>query len=160
MTDNDTQSTERDKYVRKLAVQTGLPLTPTSATQIDVKFDSESIVLDYYPLKSIRKLMVDSNCIRLQECLIDKQAGIIFLPKRYTGKLYIQYTYCIPPEEFDAIIDLMMEYDNTPGWDKRASSITEGGVTVSLDTSTGSYALIQSMIDDLRLRYNTTARMI
>ena len=157
MTETDEQ---RKKYIQRLAVQTGLPLNPTTATQIDKDFDGESIVLDYHPLKSIRRIMINRNCIMVNECLIDNEAGIIFLPKRYTGELYIQYIYCIPHEEFDAIIDLMIEYDETPGWDKRASSITEGGVTVSLDKSTGQYSVIQSMIDDLRLRYNTTARMI
>ena len=151
---------ERGKYVKQLATLTGLPLNPTSATQIIPNFDGDSIVVDFYPIKSIRKIMINRNCIPVNECLIDNQAGIIFLPKHYTGELFLQYTYCIPKDEYDAIIDLMIEYDETPGWDKRASSITEGGVTVSLDTSTGKYAVINSMINDLKLRYNTTARLI
>lgn len=157
---NNDDDAVRRKYVAKLAVQLGLPLTPTPSTLIDPDFDGDSVIVDYYPLHSIRKIMVDSNCICVNKCLIDNQAGIIFLPKRYVGKLYIQYMYCIPKEEYSPIIDLMMEYENNPGWDKRASSITEGGVTVSLDTSSGQFAVIQSMIDDLKYRYNTTARLI
>lgn len=157
---NNDDDAVRRKYVAKLAVQLGLPLTPTPSTLIDPDFDGDSVIVDYYPLHSIHKIMVDSNCICVNECLIDKSAGIIFLPKKYTGRLIIQYLYCIPEEDYESIIDLMIEYDNTPGWNKRASSITEGGVTVSLDKSSGDFAVIQSMIDDLKRRYNTTARLI
>ena len=154
------ENTEREVFKKRLMVLTGLPLDPTPATQIERDFDSDSIIVDYYPIQSIRNIMIDKNCICINECMIDKSAGIIFLPKNYTGTLKIQYMYCIPETEYEAIIDLMVEYENTPGWDKRASSITEGGVTVSIDTSVGKGALIQSMIDDLKLRYNSTARLI
>ena len=154
------ENTEREIFKKRLMVLTGLPLDPTPATQIERNFDNDSIVVDFYPIYSIRKIMIDNNCICINECLIDKQAGIIFLPKQYKGTLRIQYIYKIPEEEYSSIIDLMMEYDNDPAWDKRASSITEGGVTVSIDTSVGKGALIQSMIDDLKYRYNSTARLI
>lgn len=154
------ENTEREVLKKRLMVLTGLPLDPTPATQIEKKFDNDSIVVDYYPIESIRKIMVDNNCICINECLIDKDAGIIFLPKKYTGDLFLQYIYKIPESAYSAIIDLMVEYDNDPAWDKRASSITEGGVTVSIDTSVGKGALIQSMIDDLKFRYNSTARLI
>ena len=156
-TDEDNQ---REQLIRRLAVQTGLPLTPTPATQIDRHFDNDSIIVDYYPVKEVRLIKVDENCICLNECLMDKESGLIYLPKKYIGTLFLQYIYCIPEEAYMPIIDLMIEYENDLSWDKDASSITEGGVTVSLNTSVGKGPLIQSMINDLRYRYNATARMI
>lgn len=156
----DEGDSQKEELIKRLAVQTGLPLTPTPTKQIDRHFDSESIILDYYPLKEITTIKVDENCICLEECLIDEDSGLIYLPKKYTGTLFLEYTYCIPEEAYMPIIDLMIEYENDLSWDKDASSITEGGVTVSLNTSVGKGPLIQSMINDLRYRYNATARMI
>lgn len=150
----------RELLIKKLAVQTGLPLSPTPAKQITRDFDGDVIILDHYPLHSINKIKIDKKCICLNDCLIDEESGLIYLDDNYTGLLYVQYMYCIPEEDYSAIIDLMMEYENTPGWDKRASSISEGGVTVSLDTSAGQWGVINSMITDLKNRYNATARMI
>lgn len=156
---NDSTKT-KELLIKQLAVQTGLPLSPTPAKQIVRDFDDDVIILDHYPLHSLNKLMIDKKCICLNDCIIDEEAGLIYLDQSYNGRLYVQYMYCIPEAAYMPIIDLMIEYQNTPGWDKRASSISEGGVTVSLDTSAGQWGIINSMITDLKNQYNTTARLI
>lgn len=151
---------DRDVIKKKLAIQTGLPLSPTPAKQIVRDFDDDVIILDHYPLKEINTLKIGDKCICLNELVVDEEAGLIYLPQNYTGLLFLTYTYCIPEEAYDVIIDMIMDYDAEPGWDKHASSISEGGVTVSLDTSTGQWSQIQSLIDDLKNTYNCTARLI
>lgn len=159
-TEENTNSNQRELLIKQLAVQTGLPLSPTPAKQIVPDFDDDVIIVDHYPIKSINKIMIDKKCICLNDCIIDEESGLIYLDQSYNGRLYIQYLYCIPEETYSHIIDLMMEYENTPGWDKRASSISEGGVTVSLDTSSGQWGVINSMITALKNQYNATARLI
>lgn len=160
MTEDSEQDKQRESILKRLSIQTGLPLIPTNAIQIERDFDNDSIIMDYYPIKSICELKIDNDNICMDRCLIDKDYGIIFLPKQYTGTLCIKYIYQIPEDDYSALIDLIIEYENDPAWDKRASSITEGGVTVSIDTSVGKGALIQSMINDLKNKYNSTARLI
>ena len=50
------------------------------------------------------------------------------------------------------------QLDNS--WDKNASSIKEGDITISYDTSIGKGALIQKTLNDLNNRYSTYIRML
>ena len=51
----------RELLIKKLAVQTGLPLSPTPAKQITRDFDGDVIILDHYPLHSINKIKIDKK---------------------------------------------------------------------------------------------------
>ncbi|MBQ9024756.1 MAG: hypothetical protein IJ104_00605 [Methanobrevibacter sp.] len=159
-TEEITNSKQRELLIKQLAVETGLPLSPTPAKQIVPDFDDDVIIVDHYPIQSINKIMIDKKCICINDCIIDEESGLIYLDQSYTGRLYIQYIYCIPEAAYSHIIDLMVDYENNPGWDKRAASISEGGVTVSLDTSGGQWGVINSLITSLKNQYNATARLI
>ena len=54
----------------------------------------------------------------------------------------------------------MLEYNLDNSWDKNASSIKEGDITISYDTSIGKGALIQKTLNDLNNRYSTYIRML
>ena len=45
-------------------------------------------------------------------------------------------------------------------WDKNTSSIKEGDITISYDTSISKGALIQKTLNDLNNRYSTYIRML
>ena len=75
---------------------------------------------------------------------------------RYSAGLTTQeYSTHIVP-----LIINMLEYNLDNSWDKNTSSIKEGDITISYDTSIGKGALIQKTLNDLNNRYSTYIRML
>lgn len=163
MTDesNINEDVLKDKLLKRLEVEVGLPLIPKSAKELERNFQGSEIILSYFPIRSVELLKIDGNALDLEEIIIIEDEGIIHLPNEYSGNLlYIEYTYGLPETEFNPIIDLMMEHELDTDWKKDVSSVKEINVSVSYDTSLSKGATIQNMIADLRSRYNCLVRMI
>ena len=164
---------------QRLESEIGIPLTPKTIKQVELDFNNDVILTDYFPIHQITQLKIDDENITGYTLIEDE--GTIYLNKNYTGKLYLEYTYGLKEEEYLPIIRLMDaayllkeqgyeccgctmklyeadELDNSMM--KNASSLKESNVTVSYDTGLSRGAIIQSMINNLRNRYNCTVRMI
>lgn len=150
----------KEKLLKRLEVEVGLPLIPKSAKELERNFQGSEILLSHYPLKEIKELKIDGETIDLDDVIILEDEGTVHLPREYSGDLYVEYTYGLPENEFIPIVDLMMEYELDDDWKKDVSSVKEINVSVSYDTSLSKGATIQNMINDLRNRYNCLVRMI
>lgn len=167
MTDENLEETQgnseedlKETLKKRLELELGLPLTPTLCKLMDNSFDDDLIMLQNFPVKSIKSLKIGEDILSEEDYVVDESKGIIYLKAHYSGFLYLEYDYCLSEAEFMPLLDLMMEYESDNGWDKNASSIKENNVTVSYDTSLGKGAIIQNMINDLRLRYSVYVEMI
>lgn len=156
MTDEDL----REQMIGRLELELGLPLNPKSAKKIEKNFDDSVILLEHFPLQYINSIKINGNNICPDNYVVNESQGIIYLDYNVSGLLYVQYVYGLKPEEYDPLIDLMIEYENDNSLNKDASSIKENNVTVNYDTSLGKGALIQSMIQDLRNKYSCVVEMI
>ena len=150
----------KEKLLKRLEVEVGLPLIPKSAKELERNFQGSEILLSHYPLKEIKELKIDGETIDLDDVIILEDEGTVHLPREYSGDLYVEYTYGLPENEFIPIVDLMMEYELDDDWKKDVSSVKEINVSVSYDTSLSKGATIQNLINDLRNRYNCLVRMI
>lgn len=155
-TTNETQL--RQSLKQRLEAELGIPLTPKTKTQIEINFQDNVILTDFYPINSITELKIGNRTVT--SYTLHEEEGTIYLEENYNGKLYLKYTYCLPEAEYFPILDLMEAEEQDTSFSKNASSINENNVTVSYDTSNNRANLIQSMITDLKNRYNCTVRMI
>ena len=158
--DPENKDPLKEKLLKRLEVEVGLPLIPKSAKELERNFQGSEILLSHYPLKEIKELKIDGETIDLDDVIILEDEGTVHLQREYSGDLYVEYTYGLPENEFAPIVDLMMEYELDDDWKKDVSSVKEINVSVSYDTSLSKGATIQSMIADLRNRYNCLVRMI
>lgn len=158
---NINEDVLRGKLLKRLEVEVGLPLIPKSAKELERNFKGSEIVLSYFPVRSVELIRIDGNALDLDKVIIMEDEGTIHLPREYSGDvLYVEYTYGLPPESFDPIVDLMIEHELDTDWRKDVSSVKEINVSVSYDTSVSRGATINNMINDLRNSYNCLVRMI
>lgn len=150
----------------------GFPLTPTNRKQIQ-KTQGNTILLDHYPVLQITKFKIDEKDMEETtdtkkppySYLLDKEAGIIYLDKKYPHSHYIiEYQSGLTEEEkqtsiLPLIID-MITYHLDEGFNKDATSIKEGDITVSYNSNLNQGALIQLKLNELHNKYNTLARII
>ena len=165
MSDEETINNELNEsetlIIKKISSHIGVPIIPTNFTQFE-KFEGETLHVNMFPIKEVTNLTIDNKPI--QDFIVDNQAGLIYFNQNYTGFLKLEYTACLTDEEYSLYIEPlvkdMIEYENDSGWTKNASSIREGDISISLDTSIGKGALIQKKLDNLKNMFNTYARMI
>ncbi len=142
----------------------GVPLEPTSFTQVEKYFQGDVLIVDNFPIEEIHHFKIGSQNIRTNDYNIDYDTGIIYLNSIYTGFLRLEYTACISTNDYSMyilpLIYDMMEYHLDNGWNKNASSIKEGEITINYDTSLGNGAKIQNTLTDLEERYSSFCRMI
>ena len=165
MTDEITNAASRKLIIDKISAYIGVPVLPTSFTQIENNFNGESLIVDNYPIHSINELTVDN--VKLKEGIdynLDIDAGLIYFKKHVHGFLRLEYVSCLTESQIqmyiNPLVQEMLDYESDNGWTKNASSIKEGDVQINLDTSIGKGALIQKKLDELKSMFNTYARMI
>lgn len=158
---NDTSENDLEETLKKrLELELGLPLTPRLGKQVEQSFDDNIILIEDFPVQSIRTLKINEINLSEDDYILDESEGCIYLKQKYNGFLYLEYCYGLKESEYKPLLDLMIEYENDVSWNKDASSIKENNVTVSYDTSLGKGARIQGMIQDLRLKYSCHVEMI
>ena len=158
--EDSTNDDLKETLKKRLELELGLPLTPKPMKQVDKLFDDDVILLDNFPVKEVNLIRIDSKEISSEDYLLVEHEGTIYLNESCSGRLYVEYAYCLPEDDYDALLDLMVEYETDTSWTKDASSISEKNVSVSYDTSQGKGARIQSMIQDLRNKYSCVVDMI
>lgn len=157
---NNTSEDLREVLKKRLELELGLPLTPKSCKKVEPHFDDEYIMVENFPIQSVTSLKIGNKIFNAEEYILDESKGIIYLKSQCSGLLCLEYTYCLSDDEYGPLLDLMVEYETDTGWNKNASSIKENNVTVSYDTSMGKGARIQSMINDLKLKYSCYVEMV
>lgn len=150
----------KETLKKRLELELGLPLTPKTVKQVDMRFNDEIILLDNFPVSEIKLIRIDSRELTSEDYMLLENEGTIYLNENCSGKLYVEYTYGLPEEDYLPLLDLMVEYETDTSWKKDASSISEKNVSISYDTSQGKGARIQSMIHDLRNKYACVVDMI
>ena len=150
----------KESLKQRLELELGLPLTPKQVKKIERNFRDDVIIVENFPIQGICTLKIGECTLTEDDYLLNESEGIIYLTKVYHGLLYLEYTYGLDESEYNPILDLMIEHENDTSWTKNASSISEKNVTVSYDTSQGTGARIQSMIQDLRNKYSCYVEMI
>lgn len=145
---------------------TGLNIKPRNYKLIEEYNGTDTtILLDYFPVLSVNSFTIADTELDADDYVLDSECGVIYLKNIYSeGFMDITYTVGFTDEQYQALIEplltLMVEYACDTGWDKDASSIKEGEITVSYDTSLGKGALIQQGLDNLRAMFNVQSRMI
>ena len=157
---NEEDNVLRDNLIKRLELELGLPLTPKAAKKIDKDFDDSVILLENFPVQEVVSIKIDNKKLCGHDFIVNESEGIVYLNSNHSGFLYVKYLYGLKEDEYNPLIDLMVEYEMDNSWDKDASSIKENNVTVNYDTSLGKGALIQSMIQDLRNKYSCVVEMI
>ena len=150
----------KETLKKRLELELGLPLTPKTVKQVDMRFNDEIILLDNFPVIEIKLIRIDSRELVSEDYMLVENEGTIYLNEHCSGRLYVEYTYGLPEEDYLPLLDLMVEYENDTSWKKDASSISEKNVSISYDTSQGKGARIQAMIQDLRNKYACVVDMI
>lgn len=150
----------RETLKKRLELELGLPLTPKLTKKVELHFDDDLIMVENYPIQRIKTFRIGNTTLNEEDYILDESKGIIYLTNHYIGLLYLEYCYGLNEDEYNPLLDLMIEYETDTGWNKNASSIKENNVTVNYDTSLGKGARIQSMITDLRNKYNCVVEMI
>ena len=149
----------------ELETRLNLPLTTTSFIQTVHNFHGDKIVVDMFPVQDIHKLTINNKRLcEGRDYQINNQDGIIYLKHHTVGFLKLEYLAGLSVEEYQKYITpvllLMLQDQLDSGWDKHATSITEGSVSVTYDTSLGLQSKIEKSIEDLNNKYNTYLRMI
>ena len=141
-----------------------LPIQPKEYTQFMVLDHICRVVLDFFPVTTINSITIDDKVIVTEEYRLNCNDGVLYLKQPLHGLLRVAYMIGLSEEDYQQyilplILD-MLKYNLENGWDKDASSIKEGDVSVSYDTSLGLGALIQSRLNSLEAKYGCYVRMI
>lgn len=141
------------------------PVTATSFTQTQKSFNGSVLVVDMFPLQSIRSLKIGEYCLHEdKDYQINFDDGIIYFNRTWNGFLRLEYIAGLTDNDYNTYITplilQLLEYhlDKTPN--KDASSIKEGEITITYDNTTLTSNRINTMIQELNNRYTTFLRMI
>ncbi|KZX11367.1 hypothetical protein MBORA_16120 [Methanobrevibacter oralis] len=148
----------KESLKKLLELELGIPLNPKTVKQYEPDFNDDTLILDYFPINSITQLTIDNK--NITDYKLMEEVGLIYFNKNRAGKLYVEYTYSLKEEEYDSLLNLMVEYEKDTSLTKQVSSITEGKRSLTYDTSLSKGALIQSLITDLKNKYSCIVRMI
>lgn len=121
-------------------------------------------LLDYYPVQYISKVLLDDKEYSGLVKRVDKHNGIIYFCESVTGEITINYTTGWTEDNIKkfitpVLVDLMvsgLKYGN----EGRISSLHEGDVSVTYDTSVNSLLDVNNRITDLNKRFSVRARLL
>lgn len=154
------EDTLRENLKKRLEVEIGMPLQPKSVKQIDPNFNDNIILTSFYPIKEINTLKINDNRLSCSDYIVSEAEGIIYLNEAMSGTLCLEYKYALPENEYEGLLEMMMENEMDTNPYSNATSIKEENITVSYDSNSTKGAVIESLIADLRNRYNCTVRMM
>lgn len=136
------------------------PITEvTSRTEYYVLEADNSYMTDYYPIFEIDSATVGDETVVVQQ--VDSEAGIIEFDKAYTGKLELEYKVGLPTQTLNSyllpiVVEVVVGMENNGN----LSSIQEGDVNVSYDTSSNTSMKLDSLIANLRGMYGAKVKLL
>lgn len=159
----ETLSTKISLYKNYLLSLIGLSLDEEehTITDIDEKiFDDKNYLLPNYPVTEIEYIKVEDKEINPDKYLIDKENGIIRWKDRTIIGEYLEIKYKTQIKDpsliglINTIISDMIYYDLNPATDKNLTSIHEGDVSITYNTSNSTGSRINSNINLLKSKYS------
>lgn len=140
-----------------LSSQTGVDILPVTRSDllINPTFDSQYYMLGHYPVEKIEEILVNNIAISENDYTLDKNLGIIYFNKVPSGeKVEIKYISKISDSYFESnmktlLMDVLL-YDLDDSFNKGATSVKEGDVSINYDTTTSLGATIVKRIEDIR----------
>ena len=92
----------KETLKKRLELELGLPLTPKTVKQVDMKFNDNVILLDDFPVIEVKLIKINSNEIASEDYILVENEGAIYLNETCSGRLYVEYTYGLSEEELEA----------------------------------------------------------
>lgn len=144
----------------------GININPKVNTIYINNFSSDVIFLDYYPVLSIQKLIINDKNLNLDDYMLIPKEGIIYFNHIFNGKIELEYLVGFTQQEFNSTIKALLydiilytfqKADNQFG---EISSITEGNVSISYNSNTSLYTQINNKINSLKNRYHCRCVML
>lgn len=137
-------------------------ITPHEEYDISRDFEGDVYVTSYYPLIESEPITLTIDEKPIIPTLINYEKGILFLSTEYEGVLTCKYTTGILEEELNKDLLPIVSQLVQEGAGRNVSSITEGDVTVSYNTTnTGvDETSLDALIRNFRAKYDTIIRWV
>lgn len=148
---------------RELKGLLGLDIIPVHRKETSHHFRGEKLRLDFYPVKEMHAVIVDGEYLKHKDYSVDYNLGILrFKNKQYGSNVTVEYLSGLSDDDMETLIKPLISdmviYTLTstdPSSPEGLSSVKEGDVSVSYDTSNSRGALINNRITDIRNRFNS-----
>ena len=88
--------------ISELSGLLGVDLEPVEREYLIPKFKGDKIFLNFYPVYFIEEISINSN--ELEDFVLNKDIGVIYLDKKYIGFLEVNYTTRLPDKEIKSEI--------------------------------------------------------
>lgn len=151
--------------INELEMELGVDITPKNHTDFISKLEfTQEILLDYYPVLKVNKLIIDGENINNEDYILDSEGGILYFKNRQYGNVRVDYTTGFNQREYDSYIKTliydMIIYNQDTDSLNNVISMTEGDTTLQYDNSSILSARINNKINNLRNSLNVRATMI
>lgn len=123
--------------------------------EYDPNFDDDCIMVGDYPVKEGTVVVtLDDEVITPTKITSE---GIIYLPSRVNGHLSVRYTVGLSGEDINQYLLPIVVYMIREKEGQNISSINEGDISISYDTSNGVNTQMSQLIQDLKHKYSGRA---
>lgn len=152
--------------ITKLQGLTGLSINPIIREFLIYDYEGKMLQFDFYPVQCVNQLCINEKIVDDDKYVLDEGLGVLYFKTLMNGVLKCKYTTYVPDEIITSIINPllvdMLSHDINKGfnWEGEYSTVKEGDVSVSYDTSTGLYNSIQDRINNLKFMYSGRAKLL
>ena len=153
-------------YIQKLIGMTGAPILPESVTEMVYDFSGKMFQFKKYPVSKVDCVCVNGNPVDSEKFVLDGDLGVLYFTRTFTGLLKLKYTVELSEGVIDSLVNPllvdMFAHDINKGFtfDGEYSTVKEGDVSISYDTSSGLYSSMQDRINQLKFMYSYRAKLL
>lgn len=153
-------------YIQKLIGLTGAPILSKTIEEMEYDYSGKTFQFKVYPISEVKCVCLNGNPVDEELYVLDGNIGVLYFTRSFTGLLKLTYTVELSEQVIDTLVNPllvdMLGHDISKGfnWDGEYSTVKEGDVSISFDTSTGSYAGIQNRINELKYMYSYRAKLL
>lgn len=126
----------------------------------------KSVLLNHYPVESVISVNIDRTSIPQTYYTVDFENGIINLDEKMYGIIIVNYLSKLPNTIILNVVNPLLvdmiqyELENAHNDLSDISSISEGGISVSYNTSSNLSSRIQQRILELKTYHNAKVKVI
>lgn len=152
--------------INKLQGLTGLSINPQERDVLIFEYTGRMLQFDFYPVQCVNQLCIDEKIIEEEKYVLDCSLGVLYFKDIMDGTLKCKYTTYVPEDIIDSLVNPllvdMLSHDINKGfnWEGEYSTVKEGDVSISYDTSTGLYSSINDRINNLKFMYSGRAKLL
>lgn len=161
--DDDLELLLNNKF-EELQGLLGFDIVETSHKQYNRNYRGDTLILDYLNVLEIYEIQIDGGILGEDEYVLDENLGIIYFNKPQHGFIIIKYTCGLKDQEYNTLIKPLLldmitySVDNNPN--KDATSIKEGDISITYDSTLVLGARINNRIKELRNQFSTKIRLL